>query len=67
MLIHTLYFEQTGIIAAVLCSLIVAGVLKGIIGIGMPVVALPLLSLFIDIKSAAMLLSIRLILGNLPQ
>jgi len=47
--------------------LIVAGFLKGIIGVGMPVVALPLLSLFIDIKSAAMLLSMPLVLGNLPQ
>jgi uncharacterized membrane protein YfcA len=33
----------------------------------MPVVALPLLSLFIDVKSAAMLLSMPLILSNLPQ
>src|SRR4051794_32955935 len=53
--------------AAVFCSLIVAGFLKGIIGVGMPVVALPLLSLFIDVKSAAMLLSMPLILSNLPQ
>jgi hypothetical protein len=53
-LIRTLHFEQASIIAAVLCGLIVAGFLKGIIGVGMPVVALPLLSLFIDIKSAAM-------------
>jgi len=67
MLIRTLYFEQASIVAAVVCSLIVAGFLKGIIGVGMPVVALPLLSLFIDIKSAAMLLSMPLVLGNLPQ
>src|SRR5205823_11869912 len=67
MLIRTLYFEQASIIAAVVCSLIVAGFLKGIIGVGMPVVALPLLSVFIDIKSAAMLLSIPLIFSNLPQ
>jgi uncharacterized membrane protein YfcA len=67
MLIHTLYFEQAGVIAAVICSLIVAGLLKGIIGVGMPVVALPLLALFIDIKSAAMLLSMPLIFSNLPQ
>jgi uncharacterized membrane protein YfcA len=53
--------------AAVIGSLIVAGFLKGIIGVGMPVVALPLLSLFIDIKSAAMLLSMPLIFSNLPQ
>ena len=67
MLIHTLYVEPASIVAAVVCSLIVAGLLKGIIGVGMPVVALPLLSLFIDIKSAAMLLSMPLILSNLPQ
>jgi uncharacterized membrane protein YfcA len=67
MLIRTLYVEPASIIAAVVCSLIVAGLLKGIIGVGMPVVALPLLSAFIDIKSAAMLLSMPLILSNLPQ
>src|SRR6201987_3072489 len=63
----TLYFEQASIIAAVVCSLIVAGLLKGTIGVGMPIVALPLLSLFIDVKSAAMLLSMPLIFSNLPQ
>jgi uncharacterized protein len=62
-----LYSEQASIIAAVICSLIAAGFLKGIIGVGMPVVALPLLSLFLDIKSAAMLLSMPLVLSNLPQ
>lgn len=67
MLIRTFYFEPASIIAAVVCSLTVAGLLKGTIGIGMPVVALPLLSLFIDVKSAAMLLSMPLIFSNLPQ
>lgn len=67
MLIRTLHFEQAGIIAAVICSLIVAGLLKGIIGVGMPVVALPLLTIFIDVKSATMLLSLPLIFSNLPQ
>jgi len=67
MSISALHFEHASIIAAVVCSLIVAGLLKGIIGVGMPVVALPLLSLFIDVKSAAMLLSVPLILSNLPQ
>ena len=66
-LIRTLYVEQASIMAAVVCSLIVAGLLKGTIGVGMPVVALPLLSLFVDIKSAAMLLIIPLIFSNLPQ
>ena len=59
--------EHASIIAAVVCSLVVAGLLKGTIGVGMPVVALPLLSLFIDAKSAAMLLSMPLIFSNVPQ
>ena len=67
MLIHALYSEQASVIAVLVCSLIVAGLLKGTIGVGMPVVALPLLSLFIDIKSATMLLSMPLIFSNLPQ
>lgn len=67
MAIQILDFEQASIAAAVVCCLIVAGLLKGTIGVGMPVVALPLLSLFIDIKSAAMLLSMPLIFSNLPQ
>jgi uncharacterized protein len=67
MLIHTLYSEPASVVAAVVCSLIVAGLLKGIIGVGMPIVALPLLSLFIDVKSAVMLLSMPLIFSNVPQ
>ena len=67
MLIRTLYFEQASVIAGVICSLIIAGLLKGMIGVGMPVVALPLLSVFIDIKSAAILLSMPLLFSNLPQ
>src|SRR5215472_11176645 len=67
MLFRALYVEQASIMAAVVCSLMVAGLLKGTIGVGMPVVALPLLSLFVDVKSAVMLLSMPLILSNLPQ
>src|SRR4051812_14557818 len=67
MVIQTLDLEQASITAAVVCCMIVAGFLKGTIGVGMPVVALPLLSLFIDIRSATMLLSMPLILSNLPQ
>jgi hypothetical protein len=61
MLVRTLCFDQASIITAVVCCRIVAGLLKGTTGVGMPIVALPLLSLFIDIKSAAMLLSMPLI------
>lgn len=66
---QTFSFDPPSIslIAAVVGSMIVAGFLKGTIGVGMPVVALPLLSLFLDVKSAAMLLSLPLIFSNLPQ
>jgi uncharacterized membrane protein YfcA len=67
MLMRTLYLEPVSITAVIVCSLIVAGLLKGVIGVGMPIIALPLLSLFIDVKSAAMLLSMPLILSNVPQ
>jgi uncharacterized protein len=67
MLIRTLYVEHASVVVGVVSSLIVAGFLKGIIGVGTPIVALPLLSLFIDIKSAAMLLSMPLVLSNFPQ
>jgi uncharacterized protein len=67
MVIPTLDFEQASITAAVVGCMVAAGLLKGTIGVGMPVVALPLLSLFVDIKSATMLLSMPLIFSNLPQ
>jgi uncharacterized membrane protein YfcA len=47
--------------------LVVAGLMKGIIGVGMPIVALPLLSMLIDVRAAVMLLSMPLILSNIPQ
>src|SRR4030095_10681105 len=41
--------------------------MKGIIGVGMPIVALPLLSMLIDVRAAVMLLTVPLILSNIPQ
>jgi uncharacterized membrane protein YfcA len=48
-------------------SLVLAGMLKGIIGVGMPIVALPLVTMFIDVRAAVMLLSMPLVLSNIPQ
>jgi len=67
MAIGTFSFDQAGTLAAVTASLVVAGMVKGAIGVGMPLVAMPLLSLAVDVKSAAMLLSMPLVLSNLPQ
>jgi uncharacterized membrane protein YfcA len=55
------------LIFAVIGSLLVAGMLKGVIGVGMPIIALPLLSMFIDVRASVMLLSIPLVLSNIPQ
>jgi uncharacterized membrane protein YfcA len=48
-------------------GLVAAGAVKGLIGVGMPIVAVPLLAMIIDIKSAVALLSIPLFLSNIPQ
>src|SRR5437588_13060120 len=58
---------QNPLVIAVVISLVIAGVTKGAIGVGMPTVAIPLLALFIDIKAAVVLLTIPLILSNIPQ
>src|SRR5262245_40139376 len=56
-----------GLIALLTVSLVIAGVVKGVIGVGMPVVAFPLLSMLIDVQTAVMLLSVPLVLSNIPQ
>ena len=55
------------IVVAVAGCLIVAGMLKGIIGVGMPIIALPLVTMFLDAPAAVMLLSMPLVLSNIPQ
>src|SRR5262249_28745424 len=55
------------LIALVAVSLLIAGLVKGVIGVGMPVVAFPLLSMLVDVQTAVMLLSVPLVLSNIPQ
>lgn len=60
--------SSSGLILVVLTIfLVVAGLMKGIIGVGMPIVALPLLSMLMDVRAAVMLLAVPLILSNIPQ
>jgi len=47
--------------------LLVAGTTKGLIGIGMPIVAVPLLNLIVDLPATVAILSIPLIISNIPQ
>jgi uncharacterized membrane protein YfcA len=48
-------------------ALVAAGAAKGLIGVGMPIVAVPLISHFVDLPAAVALLSMPLILTNLRQ
>ena len=48
-------------------ALVTAGAAKGLIGVGMPIVAMPLVSHIIDLPAAVALLSIPLVLSNLRQ
>lgn len=48
-------------------ALVAAGAAKGLIGVGMPIVAMPLLSQFVDLPAAVALLSIPLVLSNMRQ
>jgi len=53
--------------AVVFAALVLGGVVKGIVSIGVPLVAMPILSQFLPIKQAVLLLSMPIILGNIPQ
>lgn len=53
--------------AAILVALFVAGSTKGLLGIGMPIVAVPLLNLIVDLRVTVTLLAIPLIITNIPQ
>lgn len=52
---------------AVLLALFAAGSTKGLLGIGMPIVAVPLLNLIVDLRVTVVLLAILLIITNIPQ
>jgi uncharacterized membrane protein YfcA len=56
-------YSLLGITAA----LVLGGMVKGVTGIGVPLVAMPILSQLLPIKQAVLLLSMPIILGNIPQ
>ena len=56
-------YALLGIVAA----LLLGGMVKGVVSIGVPLVAMPILSQFMPIKEAVLLLSMPIILGNIPQ
>ncbi|MGU7780016.1 sulfite exporter TauE/SafE family protein [Burkholderia sp. PU8-34] len=54
-------------LAGIAVALLLGGMVKGVTGIGVPLVAMPILSQFLPIRHAVLLLSMPIILGNIPQ
>ena len=54
-------------ILGIVVALVLGGMVKGIVSIGVPLVAMPILSQFLPIQQAVLLLSMPIILGNIPQ
>jgi uncharacterized protein len=67
MLLEIWHTAPYWLLIAIAGSLVIAGWLKGVIGVGMPIIALPLLSMLIDVRASVMLLSVPLVLSNIPQ
>ena len=67
MLLEIWHTAPNWLLTAIIASLVIAGLLKGVIGVGMPIIALPLLSMLIDVRASVMLLSVPLVLSNIPQ
>ncbi len=51
----------------VVCALFLGGLVKGVVSIGVPLIAIPLLTGLLSVKQAVLLLSMPIILGNIPQ
>jgi uncharacterized protein len=56
-----------GELIGVAVALVLGGMVKGVTGIGVPLVAMPILTHFLPVKQAVLLLSMPIILGNIPQ
>ena len=67
MLSTTLHALHPYALAGIVAALIVGGIVKGIVSIGVPLVAMPILSQMMPVKQAVLLLSMPVILGNIPQ
>ena len=50
-----------------ICTLLVGGLVKGVVSIGVPLVAVPLLTGILSVKQTVLLLSVPIIIGNIPQ
>lgn len=53
--------------AFLICALLAGGLVKGIVSIGVPLIAVPLLTGILTVKQTVLLLSMPIIIGNIPQ
>lgn len=67
MLASSLHGLSSHALLGIVAALVLGGMVKGIVSIGVPLVAMPILSQFLPIKQAVLLLSMPIILGNIPQ
>ncbi|HEY1610818.1 MAG TPA: sulfite exporter TauE/SafE family protein [Paraburkholderia sp.] len=67
LLAPTLHALTSHELLGIVVALLLGGMVKGIVSIGVPLVAMPILSQFLPIKQAVLLLSMPIILGNIPQ
>ncbi|HUZ64440.1 MAG TPA: sulfite exporter TauE/SafE family protein [Acetobacteraceae bacterium] len=51
----------------VVAVLLAGGLVKGVVSIGVPLVAVPLLAGILTVKQAVLLLSLPIVIGNIPQ
>lgn len=58
---------DTYALLGIAAALLIGGMVKGVVSIGVPLVAMPILSHFLPVKDAVLLLSMPIILGNIPQ
>lgn len=62
--LHALSAREWLILVA---TLLAGGVVKGVVSIGVPLVAVPLLTGILSVKQTVLLLSLPIIIGNIPQ
>ncbi|WP_258187876.1 sulfite exporter TauE/SafE family protein [Trinickia symbiotica] len=67
LLLPTLQTLDVRTLLGIAAALVLGGIVKGIVSIGVPIIAMPILSQFMPIKQAVLLLSMPVILGNIPQ
>lgn len=63
----TLHALHPNALAGIVAALVIGGMVKGVVSIGVPLVAMPILSQMMPVKQAVLLLSMPVILGNIPQ